>query len=413
MPVVDIKGVGKAQFPDDMMTNDIRSFLRQKYSPELSRQDALTPRPATMQASNPSLATRAGTAIGEGLNSSGIISDRFGAQQIGKNVTSIGEFLPGIGDAAAGDEFGRALKQGDNFGMAMGALGAIPLVGDAAKKGVKTFYHGTNNNFTEFDKKKIGSSSDPGIRGRGFYFSPDAKTASSYGDNLKSVELKYNNPIDLQSFNSAEDLAEYLDFPAKEIKFRVDQLPSGLFKSVSTKPDMSGQFTSAIKEKGHDAIIHGKETIVFEPSQIKTLSTDKAMSVGGEVTSKFNPKLIDTNEGFLIRTDNGKLDGVSSGSDFMVKNSLIDKDRRGKGEGVELYVNAIEEARKKGFKRFVSDDDTVDAPAIRIYEALERRGYKVDKHPDFRLVTELEGSDFAHAGDNSAFSIDLSKQPAL
>jgi GNAT superfamily N-acetyltransferase len=263
MPVVDIKGVGKAQFPDDMMTNDIRSFLRQKYSPELSRQDALTPRPATMQASNPSLATRAATAIGEGLNSAGIISDRFGAQQIGKNVTSIGEFLPGIGDATAGDEFGRALKQGDNFGMAMGALGAIPLVGDAAKKSIK------------------------------------------------------------------------------------------------------------------------------------------------EITSKFNPKLIDTNEGFLIKTDNGKLDGVTSGSDFMVKNSLIDKDSRGKGEGVELYVNAIEEARKKGFKRFVSDDDTVDAPAIRIYEALERRGYKVDKHPDFRLVTELEGSDFAHAGDNSAFSIDL------
>ena len=137
MPVVDIKGVGKAQFPDDMMTSDIRSFLRQKYSPELSRQDALTPRPATMQASNPSLASRAGTAIGEGLNRTGIISDRFGAQQIGKNVTSIGEFLPVIGDATAGDEFGQALKQGNSFGMAMGALGAIPVVGDAAKRLIK------------------------------------------------------------------------------------------------------------------------------------------------------------------------------------------------------------------------------------------------------------------------------------
>ena len=82
MPVVDIKGVGKAKFPDEMMTNDIRTFLRQKYSPELSRQDALTPRAPTIQASNPSLATRAATAIGEGLNSAGIISDRFGAQQI-------------------------------------------------------------------------------------------------------------------------------------------------------------------------------------------------------------------------------------------------------------------------------------------------------------------------------------------
>jgi hypothetical protein len=132
MPVVDIKGVGKAKFPDEMMTNDIRTFLRQKYSPELSRQDALTPRAPTIQASNPSLATRAATAIGEGLNSAGIISDRFGAQQIGKNVTSIGEFLPGIGDATAGDEFGRALKQG-NFGdAAIAGAGAIPLIGDMA-----------------------------------------------------------------------------------------------------------------------------------------------------------------------------------------------------------------------------------------------------------------------------------------
>ena len=32
MPVVDIKGVGKAQFPDGMSADDIRSFLRVKYS---------------------------------------------------------------------------------------------------------------------------------------------------------------------------------------------------------------------------------------------------------------------------------------------------------------------------------------------------------------------------------------------
>ena len=32
MPVVDIKGVGKAQFPDEMPINDIKTFLRNKYS---------------------------------------------------------------------------------------------------------------------------------------------------------------------------------------------------------------------------------------------------------------------------------------------------------------------------------------------------------------------------------------------
>jgi hypothetical protein len=95
----------------------------------------------------------------------------------------------------------------------------------------------------------------------------------------------------------------------------------------------------------------------------------------------------------------------------MVKISKVEENSRGKGEGIELYVNAMEEARKKGFKRLVSDNETVDEPAIRIYEALERRGYKVDKHPDFKLVTNLKGSNFAYAGDNSAFSIDLSTIP--
>jgi hypothetical protein len=187
MPVVDIKGVGKAKFPDEMMTNDIRTFLRQKYSPELSRQDALTPRPATMQASNPSLATRAAQGIGEGLNRAGIISDRFGAQQIGKNVTSIGEFLPVIGDATAGDEFGRALKQGDNFAMAMGALGAIPLVGDAAKKGagkIGKLYHGSAYKFDEFD---IDSNYMTGEGGGGFgyglHLSGSKRTADNYAYN--------------------------------------------------------------------------------------------------------------------------------------------------------------------------------------------------------------------------------------
>ena len=38
MPIVDIKGVGKAEFPDDMTTEEIRKFLRLKYSDgELSR----------------------------------------------------------------------------------------------------------------------------------------------------------------------------------------------------------------------------------------------------------------------------------------------------------------------------------------------------------------------------------------
>lgn len=137
--IVDIKGVGQAQFPDDMPIEDIRAFLRKKYSQRAiqGKSDLLAPAPQTASPYEPTLTDRLGSGIAEGLKGAGLISDNYGAQQIGKNVTALGEFLPGIGDAAAGDEFGRAVAEGDNLGMGLAALGAIPVVGDAAKKAIK------------------------------------------------------------------------------------------------------------------------------------------------------------------------------------------------------------------------------------------------------------------------------------
>jgi len=139
MPIVEIKGVGKAQFPDDMGISDIRTFLRNKYYQDEAQgvSRALDPAPQTIEPYKPSLAERAGTAIGEGLKSSGLVSDTYGAQRIGKNISALAELLPGIGDATAGDEFGRAAAKGDNFGMAMAGVGVIPVAGDALKGSIK------------------------------------------------------------------------------------------------------------------------------------------------------------------------------------------------------------------------------------------------------------------------------------
>jgi hypothetical protein len=395
MPVVRVKGVANPmQFPDDMDIEDIKAFLQRRFANQAvagNQPMDLAPLQGQARASEQSLAQKAGQGISNALVDSGIVSDRFGAQQIGQNVTSIGEFLPGIGDATAGDEFGRALKQGDNFGMAMGALGAIPLVGDAAKKTARKVFHGSDRQIDEYRR----GTNTKGRLGAGIYFG-DEKKANVFA---KIAKIKKQPSF----LNQAEIVS---DNPKKVTEDMLLLYPQGKFPAeIFEREGYTG--IQLINENNGEII----EETVFDPKNIRSLnpSTDKAMSVSGDVTSKFNPKLMDTEEGFQIQTDNGKLDGLSLGDDFMVKTSKVEESSRGKGEGIELYLNAIEEARKKGFKRLVSDDDTVDAPAIRIYEALERRGYKVDKHPDFRLVTELEGSDFAHAGDNSAFSIDLSK----
>ena len=139
MPIVDIKGIGQAKFPDGMDTNQIRDFLRQKYSQRAinGQSDALAPQTNTVAPYSPSLVDKIGGGIASTLTSTGLISDNYRAQQIGKNLSSIGEFLPGVGDATAGDEFGRAVAKGDGIGMAMAGLGVIPVAGDLAKKTFK------------------------------------------------------------------------------------------------------------------------------------------------------------------------------------------------------------------------------------------------------------------------------------
>lgn len=134
MPTVEIKGVGQAQFPDDMQINDIRNFLRNKYSQGViqGQSDLLAPLPQTIEAYEPTLSERMGQRVSDVLYDAGIVSDRYGAQRIGSNVAAIGEMLPGVGDATAGDEFGRALQKGNYGEAALAGVGAIPAFGDLA-----------------------------------------------------------------------------------------------------------------------------------------------------------------------------------------------------------------------------------------------------------------------------------------
>ena len=114
MQPVNVLGVNNPmQFPDDMDKDDIREFLRKRFTKQAvegAQPVDINPLQAQAQATEQSLAEKAGQGISNALYDSGIISDRYGAQRIGGNVTSIGEFLPVIGDATAGDECGRAVK---------------------------------------------------------------------------------------------------------------------------------------------------------------------------------------------------------------------------------------------------------------------------------------------------------------
>ena len=127
-------------------------------------------------------------------------------------------------------------------------------------------YHGTNADFDTFDKKKIGSATDDGLWGKGFYF---GNKETPYGNNQMQVYLKMQNPFIVNDFKSVEDIANYLD--VDEHNFRIDSNNLIHF----SQPQVN-QITSHIISKGHDGVIVNQgiwnEYVAFEPNQIKSVN---------------------------------------------------------------------------------------------------------------------------------------------
>lgn len=126
-------------------------------------------------------------------------------------------------------------------------------------------YHGTNAKFTSFDKMKAGSGNDKGLRGKGFYLSPNPMTAANYGKNVIDEFVSIRNPFNPFDFKTKSDIASYLNIDEDIFSFTQD-VEFKVYQSYS------GTLSSAIKDAGHDGVIYLKrqEVIAFEPNQIKS-----------------------------------------------------------------------------------------------------------------------------------------------
>lgn len=96
----------------------------------------------------------------------------------------------------------------------------------------------------------------------------------------------------------------------------------------------------------------------------------------------------------------GKVGGVVQDGALRINFAEVAEDQRGKGEGKALYTRLIDDAHAKGLK--VVSDYTVEAPAVRVYDALERMGYKVTRN----VAGTLEDGSVYGAGANTpAFEV--------
>ena len=116
-------------------------------------------------------------------------------------------------------------------------------------------YHYTPNEFNEFDRDKIGSSTDVGAFGRGFYLSPSDKF-SLYGRNQMQLFVNARNPLMLNSENA---------FETKEPYYKSD---------YRWDSESSQQFADAVQTQGYDAVYYENrgmdKFVVFNPNQIKS-----------------------------------------------------------------------------------------------------------------------------------------------
>ena len=113
----------------------------------------------------------------------------------------------------------------------------------------RVFYHRSPKVFTEFSRDAIGSKTDPGFLGRGFYFFSDPQEGDGYGNNTYPVFLKMKSPY----YAENEDV-------------------SMLAEAYSNKA--SSDFTERLKSEGYDGVIYTgdlrEELMVFDPEQIKS-----------------------------------------------------------------------------------------------------------------------------------------------
>lgn len=76
-------------------------------------------------------------------------------------------------------------------------------------------------------------------------------------------------------------------------------------------------------------------------------------------------------------SENGLVGGHVRDGSLYISHSNLEEAARGKGEGIKLYQSLVDDALAKGFNVF--SDSTVESPAVRMYEALGRRGYNVSR----------------------------------
>lgn len=135
----------------------------------------------------------------------------------------------------------------------------------------KKVLHGTNSDFNVFDEQKIGTGTDAGWLGRGFYFYGNApEYASQYGKRIIGAYLNIENPY----FASDDDMNRLAE---------------------ANSPEASAEFRQELEDEGYDGVFYNgnlnEEWVAFYPNQIKSAEPVTYDDNGNVIplSERFNP----------------------------------------------------------------------------------------------------------------------------
>ena len=116
------------------------------------------------------------------------------------------------------------------------------MVDEAARKAGYTVkaYHGTDNEFTVFNKNKIGSNTGGAFYGNGFYFSTSEHDANNYGKKIMPVYLRVGKTLNLDGSSWTYDLGieeKKSKVKVEVVKTHIEKAPRGFVNLHYTTKD--------------------------------------------------------------------------------------------------------------------------------------------------------------------------------
>ena len=132
--------------------------------------------------------------------------------------------------------------------------------------GDQTYYHGTNADIDAFDKSKVGSKTDSGMYGDGFYLTDDPSYASTYagegkGGNVIPAKVRLTNPYIINSQSDIPDI----------------DIPSNTMDDLENADKLySKGFRELLESKGYDGVIDKtgatNQVVVFDTKNIRSVN---------------------------------------------------------------------------------------------------------------------------------------------